>query len=122
MSPDEALYMRGISFFDEKARAQIEDEQWQEAQELLKKGQSVILENGFWGRKEREEKRVAGQALGARVELHYLSAPIDELWRRIYARNKREESWNDNPLTRDRLEQAAAQIQVPVEAELALFD
>ena len=56
LSPDEYLYERGISFFDEKARAEIEAEQWEKAQELLKNGQSVILENGFWGRKERDER------------------------------------------------------------------
>lgn len=121
MSPDQEMYERGISFFDEKARAEIEAHQWQRAKKLLKEGHNVVLENGFWGRSERDQLRREAHSLGARIELHYLDVPFDELWRRVDARNKRETEF-DAPLTRERLEQSAKSMQAPDAAELSLFD
>ena len=54
------------------------------------------MENGFWTREERDELRLAGQTLGATVELHYLHASIEELWRRLELRNKAAEPGNGN--------------------------
>lgn len=121
MSPDQEMYKRGISFFDEKARAEIEAEQWLEAKKLLKEGQNVILENGFWGRSERDQLRLEAHSLGARIELYYLDVPLEELWRRVDARNKRETKI-DAPITREKLEQSAKSMQTPDAAELTLFD
>lgn len=47
MSPDKEMYERGIDLYDEKARAKVETEQWLRAKELIKKGETLILENGF---------------------------------------------------------------------------
>ena len=52
---------------------------WALSQELLAKGQSVILEWGHWARVERDEKRLGARALGVGVELHYLDVPLEEL-------------------------------------------
>jgi hypothetical protein len=48
----------------------------------------MILEFGFWGRSERDEKRVSTCALGVPVELRYLTASIDEVWRRPEASSR----------------------------------
>lgn len=121
MSPDQEMYERGISFFDEKARAEIEAEQWQRAIALAKNGQTVVLENGFWGREERDKLRIEAHSLGLKIELHYLEVPFEELWQRVDARNKQEGD-TDAELTRERLEKSANQLQPPDKEELILFD
>lgn len=121
MSPDKEMYARGIDLYDEKARAEVEAEQWQRAKKLLKKGGTVVLENGFWGRLERDALRLEARKLSARVELHYLDVPFEELWRRVEARNINGEV-SDAPMTKAMLEKAATQIELPDDAELKLFD
>jgi len=55
------------------------------------------------------------------VELHYVNAPIDELWRRIQTRNL-EPPWVTQPILRTHLVEWASTFQEPDAAELALFD
>src|SRR3954463_12218299 len=88
LSPDEWKHALGIDYYDEEARVRLEEQLWILAQELLMLGQSVIMENGFWAREQRDELRLAGRTLGATVELHYLTGPVDELWRRLELRNQ----------------------------------
>src|SRR5688572_19604957 len=121
LSPDEWLSNLGIDLFDEAARERVEGLQWRLAQRVLQLGGSVILENGFWGRSERDERREGGRALRARVELRYLDVPLEELWRRINQRNTKGK-WVTAPLTRKQLEEWAAAFQAPDAAELALYD
>jgi predicted kinase len=121
MSPDQELYERGISFFDEKARTDIEAEQWKRALELAKSGKNVVLENGFWGREEREKLRIEAHALGLEIGLRYLDVPLEKLWQRVDARNKREPD-KDAVITFERLEQNAKHMEPPTKEELALFD
>jgi predicted kinase len=90
-------------------------------QELLTLGQSVILENGFWAREERAELRLVGRSLGATVELHYLQAPVEELWRRLELRNELGEP-GTVPIKPSDLEKWASQFEAPDALELALFD
>lgn len=71
----------------DRLRAVVEAIQWRMAKRLLVLGTSVILENGFWSRTERASYRAQAEALGARVELHYLDVPQDELWARLAQRN-----------------------------------
>ena len=121
MSPDKEMYEQGTSFFDEKSRAKIEAEQWQEALKLAKVGKNVVLENGFWGRDERDKLRHEAHALGLKIELHFLDIPFEELWQRVDARNKKEND-KDAELTREQLEQAASQLRAPSHEEIELFD
>lgn len=86
LCPDEWLEDLGVDLFDERMRDLLERRFWAHAQELLGLGQVVILEFGFWGRSERDEKRLAARALGIPVELHYLAASVDELCHRLEAR------------------------------------
>jgi predicted kinase len=86
--PDEWKHDLGIDYYDEEMRVRLEERIWRLGQELLGLGQSVILENGFWAREERDELRLAARTLGVAVELHYLEATVDELWRRLEIRNE----------------------------------
>ena len=69
------------------ARDPIENALWELASRVLVLGLDVILENGFWSRCEREEYRTRASQMGARSELHFASAPEDELLRRLARRN-----------------------------------
>jgi predicted kinase len=73
---------------DERARAAVESIQWEIAQKALALGADVILEFGFWSKAERLEFRSGAEKLGAKVQLHYLSVPLEELKKRISSRNQ----------------------------------
>jgi len=87
LSPDEWMVALGFDLYDEKARTHVEHLQWSFGQRLLAGGISVILENGFWSREERDAYRSVAATHGAATRLHYLFVPIEELKRRIAARN-----------------------------------
>ena len=121
LCPDEWKHDLGIDYYDEAGRVRLEARLWRLAQELLGLGQSVVMENGFWAREERDGLRLGAWSLGAAVELHYLEAPVDELWRRMAIRNE-EARPGTAPIARDDLERWAQQFEAPDVAELALFD
>jgi predicted kinase len=118
---DEWMWALGSSPWDAATQAKVERELWQLAQEILRLGLSVVLDFGLWARIERDELRTAARTIGVGVELHYVAAPIDELWRRIDARNS-EPPWASAPITRAHLDEWATIFQAPDDAELALFD
>lgn len=117
LSPDEWMDALAINLHDEHARARIERFQWTLAQRLLTLGVSVIIEWGTWGRSERDELRDGARALGAAVELHYLTASPDVLFDRLQRRGR-----EDPPLTRADLASYGQMIQVPDDEEPALYD
>jgi predicted kinase len=121
LCPDEWLAALGVDLFDERVRDQLERRFWEHAQDLLRLGQTVILEFGFWGRSERDEKRLAARALGVPVELHYLAASIDELCHRLEARS-RKGGPGTVPVSRELLEEYVKLFQAPDDDELGLFD
>ncbi|MFD1937453.1 AAA family ATPase [Nonomuraea mangrovi] len=121
LCPDEWMAGLGIDLFDEQARDLLERQLWRHARELLALDQSVILEYGFWTRGERDEKRLAAQALGVGVELHYLDVPFEELCRRVEARTA-EGAAHTAPITRELMTRYAALFEAPDAGELALFD
>lgn len=117
LSADDWMQALGVSLWDEALRAKIERLQWALAQRLLALGNVVVIEWGTWGRAERDTLRLGARALGAAVELHYLTAPVHVLFERLQRRKM-----EDPPITREALEQWAAAIDVPTPEELALFD
>ncbi|WSV36886.1 ATP-binding protein [Streptomyces sp. NBC_01077] len=119
LCPDEWLTELGFDLFDGEARDRIEGRLWQHAQDLLASGAVVILENGFWERPERDEKRLRARALGVGVELRYLKVPMAELERRIALRNQEPGSV---VLTTELLRECQKQFEAPTPAELDLFD
>ena len=72
---------------------------------------------GHLGRSERDTLRLGARALGAAVELHYVSAPTDVLFERIQRRGLEKP-----PIERDALFKWSETFQVPTPEEMALFD
>ena len=115
--PDEWLEALSVSLWDERQREKIEALQWQLAQQLLTLGLTVIIEWGTWGRSERDVLRLRARELGAAVELHYLSAPVNILIDRLQRRGL-----EGPPIKPEQLLQWADAFQTPTPAEFALFD
>jgi len=115
--PDEWMDALSLDLYDEDRRAKIEALQWKLGQELLMLGLTVIIEWGTWGRSERDTLRDGARALGAAVELHYLSAPADVLFDRIQRRGM-----ENPPIRRDALLRWSEIFQAPTPEELDLFD
>jgi predicted kinase len=117
LSPDEWMDALALDLYDEARRENVEALQWRLGQELLALGLTVIIEWGTWGRSERDTLRLGARALGAGVELHYLSAPVDVLFDRIQRRG------TEKPLIeRDQLLRWVETFQEPTPEEIALFD
>ena len=116
-SPDEWLDSLSLDLYDEASRAKIEVLQWELARRLLVLGLTVIIEWGTWGRSERDALRLGARALGAAVELHYLSAPADVLFDRIQRRGR-----ENPPIERDAVARWVGVFQAPTPEEMALFD
>src|SRR5713101_7200267 len=116
-SPDEWMDALSLDIYDEEARGKIEALQWRFGQELLALGLTVIIEWGTWGRSERDALRLRARALGAAVELHYLSAPADVLFDRIQRRGT-----ENPPIERGALARWFEMFQAPTPEERALFD
>jgi len=119
--PDEWLTELAIDLLDVPARDRLERKLWQLTRELLGKGQTVILEYGFWSREERDEKRAFAREIGVPVELRFLDAPFEELLRRIEVRNHSGDPYTV-PLTREMLVEYLPLFQAPDAVELALYD
>ena len=118
---DEWMARLGVDWLDEETRDRLEQLFWDLAQDLLRHGQTVILESGFWLRSDRDEKRLGARALGAAVELHYLGVPIAELCRRLAARNAARISGR-LPISREQSEHWSTFFEAPDRAGLDLFD
>lgn len=117
LAPDDWMDALSLSLYDQEKRGKIEALQWKFGQELLALGLTVIIEWGTWGRSERDDLRLGARALGAAVELHYLSAPADVLFDRIQRRGVEKP-----PIKRDDLSQWLEMFQAPTPEEMALFD
>ncbi|HMD06476.1 MAG TPA: AAA family ATPase [Candidatus Acidoferrum sp.] len=116
-SPDEWMDALSLNLWDEERRGKIEALQWRFGQELLALGLVVIIEWGTWGRADRDTLRLGARALGAAVELQYVSAPADVLFERIQRRGMEKP-----PIERDVLSRWFEIFQVPTPEEMALFD
>jgi predicted kinase len=116
-SPDEWMDSLSLDINDEERRGKIEALQWKFGQELLALGLTVIIEWGTWGRSERDALRLGARALGAAVELHYLSVPPNVLFERIQRRGLEKP-----PIERDALNRWTEIFQEPTPEEMALFD
>ncbi len=75
---------------------------WRIATRNLALGTDVILDKGFWYKKDRENTRQAAAAIGAETKLYFLDAPIDVLRKRILTRSKGDQNYlwiNDQAFT-----------------------
>lgn len=121
LDKDEWVTALGADVWDDAFRVRLERRLWALTQELLARGQSVILEWGHWARVERDEKRLAARSLGVGVEMHVLGAPLDELVERADRRTASGE-WTASPITRAHFDEWATIYQPPDDEELLLFD
>ena len=117
LCPDEWMHVLAFDLRDEAARTRIESLQWQLAQRLLALGQIAVIEWGTWAKAERDALRDGARELGAAVELHYLTAPIDILLDRLRGRGRERPA-----IEREALTGWAASFEPPTAEELALFD
>jgi predicted kinase len=117
MSADDWMTALSINLHAEEQRAKIEALQWELAKRLLSLGQSVVIEWGAWAKSERDAFRTEARALGARVELYYLPAPLEELFARIRQRNM-----EDPPIEWEEVQKWADIFEAPAPAEMKLFD
>jgi predicted kinase len=88
LAPDDWMARIVCDGYDETKRAAVELIQWEIAQRALSLGVDVILEAGFWTRRERDNFRAGATALGAETKLYYLDVPLDELKTRLTRRNR----------------------------------
>ncbi len=116
-APDEWMDALSLNLYDEEMRRKIEVLQWKFGQGLLALGLIVIIEWGTWGKSERDTLRQGARALGAAVELHYLSIPEDVLFDRIQRRGM-----ENPPIERDVLSRWFEIFQSPTPEEMTLFD
>lgn len=120
-SPDDWSADLDVDIHDEPFRYRLEQRFCVLAWDLLALGVHVVLEFGLWGYDEREVLRRGARARGHPVELRFLDVPLEELWRRVDARNTRAEK-GAVVLTRSELERAAGIFQPPDASELARYD
>jgi predicted kinase len=121
MCPDDWMMSSGIDLWNAGVRSRIEQLQLELALDLLCAGSNVVIEWGVWSREEREALRHAAREVGVAVELRYVSAPIDELWRRIVERDL-EGRWGARSITRSDLEEWSETYEPPTDEELASYD
>jgi len=92
LTPDEwivALYGNDLDRIRRNAvRDPVEALQWSVAKRALSLGCNVVLDWGFWSDVERRTFRREAEGLGARVEVVFLDAGIEELWCRISRRDE----------------------------------
>ncbi|AHG92838.1 hypothetical protein J421_5303 (plasmid) [Gemmatirosa kalamazoonensis] len=117
LAPDEWMEALALDLYDEQARARVEALQWDLARTLLARGLTVVIEWGTWGRAERDALRLGARALGATVELHYLTAPPHVLLERVRRRGR-----EDPPMELADILRWSDAFQVPTEEERGLFD
>ncbi|HUF33946.1 MAG TPA: ATP-binding protein [Acidimicrobiales bacterium] len=121
MCPDDWMMASGIDLWDADARARIEQFQLELALTLLSAGENVVIEWGVWAREEREALRDSARSVGALVELRYVTAPVEELWRRIVERDL-EGKWASRSIARAELDEWCGSYEAPSDEELATYD
>lgn len=121
LNVDEWVATLGVDFFDDEFRHKLEVQLYEHGLTLLKLGQSIILEDGFWSRVERDRHREVAHNLGAAIQMHYFDVPFEELWRRLEIRNANE-AHGTVPITKELLTKCWSMFQPADEAELMLFD
>ncbi|MFI5271886.1 MAG: AAA family ATPase [Ktedonobacterales bacterium] len=71
LCPDEWMADLGIAHSDSVTHDRLEERLSRLALSLLGLGQSVVLDYGFWGRSERDQKRADAHAIGVPIDLYY---------------------------------------------------
>src|SRR3954447_23296989 len=118
VNSDEGGRALGVDPFDEAFQVNLEAQFAELTERLLTLGVSVVLEWGFWGRSERNEKRLMARSLGAAVELRFLDVPFEELVRRVANRH----ASGGIAISEHHMERYRRIFEPPTDEELGLFD
>jgi predicted kinase len=121
MCPDDWMMAAGIDLWDDASRARIEAFQLDLSLGLLRAGQNVVIEWGVWVREERDALRGAARKIGAQVELHYLTATTDELWKRIVQRDL-EGRWSSRSIRKHEFDEWVRKYEPPADDEFRTYD
>ena len=121
LSPDEWIHALGFDAYDQEARGRVEALQWSVAQDVVLGGGVAVMEAGFWSRSERDDKLAWARRHGVAIELRFLDVTLDELWRRLAARNA-DLPPATYPIERPDLEEWATWLEAPDAAERAQYD
>ncbi len=119
LNADDWMTGLGIGLFDSAVRDRVEQHLIRLAAELLALGVRVVVEFGSWSRAERDQLLAVGRDAGADVELHVLDPGVEELWRRLSARNSQS---GETPIDRPTLQRCLGQWEPPDQSELARYD
>nr|MBX2885395.1 ATP-binding protein [Granulosicoccus sp.] len=99
----------------------IETLQWNIAATALGHGLDVILDFGFWKRRERRQFHNQATQLGARTKIHFMDVAFDELLSRLEVRNQQHpELVTQIPLSK--MNDYVQQFEAPDETEWALYN
>ena len=127
LTPDEwHIYLFGNDFKNDghdeehdERHTRVEALMWDTAEKVLRLGVDVILDFGCWAKEERDEFRRKAALAGAGFQIHYMSCPLEELWRRIQKRNDMAGNEVVFPISRENLELWNSFFEPPTEEELA---
>ena len=92
---------------------------WDVAARALSLGVNVILNFGFWAKKEHDMFRARASKLGAACQIHYLNVSIAELLERLKLRNASLPAGTFN-IPEDSLQEWMTWFQAPIPEELEL--
>jgi hypothetical protein len=116
LTPDEWMDRIVGDGFNEEKRRVIEQMQCELAEKVLRLGVSVVLENGFWTRAERDEMRALARRVGAVPKVYYFAVTKDETWQRLQSRNAALPP-HTFPIDEQRLDEALKYFEVPAPDE-----
>ncbi len=111
----------GVEHTDTDFHDRLQPLLYRHALKLLKRGTSVLLEDGLWRADERAEKFRDARDCGSRIEFHVFDVPYDTLWNRLLDRNI-EAAPGAYPMTDEELRRAWNLFQRPSLDELACVD
>jgi len=117
LTPDEWIAGLSLNPYDEGKRAEIESLQWAVAKRALELGLNVILDFGFWSRRERDVFRARAQDLGASAEVCFLNPPLEELRLRL-ARRRADRLLAELAVSDAQLEDYVSMFEPPSSEEL----
>lgn len=103
--------------FHEKLQAKL----YAHTLELLRHGQSVILEDGLWMEQERAVKLSDAAKQDAKTQLHFFDLTFNEVWQRLQARNQNL-SHGTVKIGKEQLKKCWDLFEKPTPDELGKFD
>ena len=116
--PDEWLQELGISLWDADARSKLEQRFWRLSQDIALCGGTAILENGFWGKAERDGYLQTARERGFNIELRVLFVTKGETQKRLAARGME----GDELILNKKLDEYYELFELPTDEELEQYD